>query len=146
MMPWLQEYLSLFSGVDRRQLVRCACACVRTVIGDEDKLNKLPLRALETAERWCDDKATLDEVRSAANAAAFCGSIAVAAFYAARIAYSEACETDAAFAVFYAGCTDAIEKRQAAHREMCAIIRRMLPLLSLADSGIAGSAAASRST
>ncbi len=56
-------------GVDRRFVVRAACACARTVLDRIPAGEERPRRAIETAEAWTRGEATLDEVRQAANAA-----------------------------------------------------------------------------
>jgi hypothetical protein len=50
-------------------IVRAAVACVRPALKDVPKGEKRLAEALRVALRWCDDKATLDEVRVATDAA-----------------------------------------------------------------------------
>ena len=57
-------------GVDRKVIVRTACACARLALRFVPTTEKRPLEAIETAERWCDGLATIDEVMAAGAAAA----------------------------------------------------------------------------
>ena len=62
----------------RREVVLAACACAETALKYVPKGEDRPRLAIETARRWADGKATLQEVRvAAAYAAAY-------AAYAAR--------------------------------------------------------------
>ena len=67
---WLLWYAGK-RGVDRKILVRAACACARTVLPYVPVGEDRPHRAIEMAERWCNGRATIVEVRAAANAAAY---------------------------------------------------------------------------
>ena len=55
--------------VERPTLVLAACACARTALHLVPDGELRPLRAIETAERWCRGEVTIDEVRDAAAAA-----------------------------------------------------------------------------
>lgn len=89
-------------NVARKVLVRIACDCARTVLRFVPEGEDRPRLAIEAAERWTRDEATIDEVRAAA---------ADAATYAANAAtYAANAVADAA--------TDAIQ--------MCQIIRTHL--------------------
>jgi len=65
-MLWLCERME----VDRKILVMAACACARTSLKYVKNGEDRPRVAIETAEAWCRGKATIREVRSAADAAA----------------------------------------------------------------------------
>ena len=108
---WLLWYAGK-RGVDRKILVRAACACARTVLPYVPVGEDRPHRAIEMAERWCNGRATIVEVRAAANAAAAANadaananadaanaaSAANAAAYAAYAAYAAAAAANAASA------------------------------------------------
>lgn len=99
---WLLWYVGK-RGVDRRLLVRAACACARTVLPYVPVGEDRPRLAIEMAERWCDGLATLQEVSAAA-------------------AYSAA--ADAYAAAYVAADADA---RSKAHLEMCVLVRALIP-------------------
>ena len=98
---WLLWYAGR-RGVDRKILVRAACACARTVLPYVPVGEDRPHRAIEMAERWCDGLATLQEVSAAA-------------------AYSAA--VDAYAAAYAAADADA---RSKAHLEMCVLVRALI--------------------
>ena len=115
---WLLWYAGK-RGVDRRLLVRAACACARTVLPYVPVGEDRPHRAIEMAERWCDGRATLQEVSAAAadaaDAAAYAAADAAdaaadAADAAAYAAYANApnAAADAAYAAAYAATADAV--------------------------------------
>ena len=66
-------------GVDRRLLVRAACACARLALPHVPAGDDRPRHAIETAEAWVRGDASLGEVRVAASAA---DAAAAAAYYA----------------------------------------------------------------
>ena len=99
---WLLWYAGK-RGVDRKILVRAACACARTVLPYVPVGEDRPRLAIEMAERWCDGLATLQEVSAAA-------------------AYSAA--VDAYAAAYAAADADA---RSKAHLEMCVLVRALIP-------------------
>ena len=98
---WLLWYAGK-RGVDRKILVRAACACARTVLPYVPVGEDRPRLAIEMAERWCDGLATLQEVSAAA-------------------AYSAA--VDAYAAAYAAADADA---RSKAHLEMCVLVRALI--------------------
>ena len=92
-------------GVDRTLVVRAACACARLALQYLPAGELRPLRCLEVTERWCDGRATIDEMRTAladadsyaalatacaANAALATGYAALATAYAANAALATA--------------------------------------------------------
>ena len=131
-------WLAARRGVDRKTIVRVACACARTSLRFVPEGEDRPRLAIETAERWCDDRATIEEVRAAAYAAAYAAAAAYAdaddaayaAAYAAAAAYADdadADDADAAYAAAYAAAdaaayADADARRQA-NIQMCQIVR-----------------------
>jgi hypothetical protein len=86
---WMLWFASKL-GVDRKLLVKAACACARTAMPFVPKKEARPLKAIETAEAWCRREASIEEVRAAA-VAAYAAAYAHAAYaYAARAAYADA--------------------------------------------------------
>ena len=55
---------------DRKQIVLLACLCAETALKFVPAGEDRPRKAIETARAWCEGKATLAEVRSAAAYAA----------------------------------------------------------------------------
>ena len=72
--------------VERRMLVRIACDCARTALRFVPEGEDRPRLAIETAERWTRNEATIDEVRAAAAAAAAAAYVANAGAAAAAYA------------------------------------------------------------
>ena len=143
---WLLWYAGRHGDVDRRLLVRAACACARTVLPYVPVGEDRPHRAIELAEAWCNGRATIVEVRTAAYAAdADAAYAANAAAYAAYAAYAAAdAAADAAYAAYaaaaYAAYADAANAayaaaysanayaaRSKAHLEMCVLVRALIP-------------------
>jgi hypothetical protein len=56
------------TGVDRRLVVRAACACARLALPYVPEGEDRPRLAIETAEAWARGEATLDYVRAARHA------------------------------------------------------------------------------
>jgi hypothetical protein len=132
--------------IARKTFVRIACACARTALPYVQFDELRPLKAIETAEAWCDGKATIEEVRAAAYAAhaaahggaaaaaydaAHGGAAAYAAAYAAAAAYGAAYDAAAAVidAAAYGAAYDAAaavadaDAESKVHLKMCAIVR-----------------------
>ena len=86
-MLWLCGKLSGKPGsYKRKKLVLTSCECARLSLKYVKKGEIRPLKAIETAEKWVKGKATIEEVRDAAYAAA--SASAYAADYAAYAAAS----------------------------------------------------------
>src|SRR5580704_11363598 len=102
-MLWIAGRLSK----DRKQVVLAACACARLSLKYASKGEERPRIAIETAEAWCGNGATLAQVKAAAYGAADAGA-ADAAAYAAYAA-------------------DAAARRKTL-KECADICRRMLPM------------------
>jgi hypothetical protein len=81
--------------VDLKIIVRITCAIARDALQFVKQGEMRPLKAVETAEAWCDGKATLAEVRQAAYAAADADA-AAAAYAADAVAADSAADADAA--------------------------------------------------
>ena len=104
-MLWLIGRLSGEPGSDRRKkLVTTACECARLSLKYIPDGELRPLKAIETAEKWARDEATLEEVRAAADAAA------AYATYAAYAAYAAAAAADAARYKILTECADIVRK------------------------------------
>ena len=86
---WLL-WLAAKIDIDRKIIVRAACDCARTALKYVKEGETRPLKAIETAEAWCEGKATIEEVRAAAYAAYAYAADADAAAYAAADAYAAA--------------------------------------------------------
>jgi hypothetical protein len=99
-MLWLIGKLAKTPGSDaRRKLVMCSCEITRTALPHVPDGEDRPRLAIETAESWARrEGATLDDVRTAANAA----YDAYAAY-----AYATANAADAAYATASAAYADA---------------------------------------
>ncbi len=93
---WLVWLASCDGIIDRKVLVRATVHAVRKTVGHLLK-DPRSTRALDVAESWTNGKASLDNVRQAADAAAYA---AYDAAYAAYAAYDAA--TYAARAAYYA--------------------------------------------
>src|SRR5690606_3193359 len=77
-------------GVDRKMLVRAACRCVRESLPIFEQCcpgDDRPRKAIETAEAWCEGRATLAVLRKAAHAARYAADAADAA-HAAHAAHA----------------------------------------------------------
>ena len=70
-------------GIDRKVIVRTACACAREALRFVPDGEIRPKTAIETAERWCNGEATIEQVRNASSAAAAAADAYAAAAYAA---------------------------------------------------------------
>ena len=81
-------------GIDRKVIVRTACACAREALRFVPDGEIRPKTAIETAERWCNGEATIEQVRNASSAAAAAADAADAAADAA-CARKEALEKSA---------------------------------------------------
>lgn len=127
-------------GVDRRLVVLAACDCVRPVLHLVPEDEARPRLAVEAAEAWTRGEATLDDVRSAANAARAAYAAAYAAARAAYAAYAAA--HYAAYAASYAANTayyaanaayyaakasDAASARAASLRNYAELVRARIP-------------------
>src|SRR5271155_5390487 len=62
------------SGVNLKQMVTAECACARQALPYVKAGELRPVYCIEIAEKWCDGKATIEEVREARKAAWACCS------------------------------------------------------------------------
>ena len=81
----------------RKQLVLAACACAETALKYVPEGEERPRIAIETARKWARGKATLEQVKEAANNAHYAAAAAYAAY-----AYAYAAAADAAAAAYAA--------------------------------------------
>jgi hypothetical protein len=83
----------------RKQIVLAACSCAETSLKYIPSGEDRPRVAIETARKWAHGKATIEEVRQAADAVAVAYAayaVAYAVAYAARAAYAAANAANAA--------------------------------------------------
>src|ERR1700678_2654565 len=107
---WLLYFAAKEGSTPHKLIIKAACQCARQALPYVKQGELRPLQAIETTERWLEDKATIEEVNLAANAVysvayyaanAAAYAAAAAAYYAADAAYS------AAYAAYYAADTAA---------------------------------------
>jgi hypothetical protein len=122
--------------VSRQDLVLATCAVARTALKYVPKGELRPRIAIETAERWARGEATIEEVKTAADAAddaaaatnaavayAYAPYYAANAAYAAYAPYYAANAARAANAAYYA---TSAAVRKTANRNSARVIRRVL--------------------
>ena len=120
-------------NVDRKLLVLAACGCARTALKYIPVGEDRPRIAIETAEAWTRGEATIDQVRTAAHAAAAYADAAHAATaYAADAAHAAAAYAAAAYAVAahaVAACAAAAYAAvlAAARKDIADIVRKIIP-------------------
>ena len=121
-------WLARERGVDRRIIVRAACACARTALQFVQAGEDRPRLALEAAERWTRGEATIEEVRAARRAAYADAAAGAAADAAAYAAYADAAADAAAYAAAYAAyaAADAAAARLRALRLGADVLRRAI--------------------
>jgi hypothetical protein len=121
---WLL-WLAAKIGVNRKLVVLTLCDCAETALQLVSESEDRPRKAIETTRAWCYGEATIEDVRTAAYAAAYAAYAAYAAAYAvayAAYAADAAYADDAAYAAAvaaYAGGADL--------RRMAAIVRKRIP-------------------
>jgi len=127
--------------IDRKLLVLAACACARAALKYVRAGEDRPRIAIETAEAWTRGEATIDQVRSAANAAAnaaayatYAASYAAHAAHAAYAAYAAYAARAAAHAAYDAAVYAVYAAYDAAHaayaaacKDMADIVRKIIP-------------------
>ena len=89
--PVPKDYGQRFDKIfKRRDLVKLACECARLSLEYVEYGRKQPLNAIETAEAWLRNEATVEEVKAAAIIAysAFCET-ASSAYNAAHTVYAD---------------------------------------------------------
>ena len=137
---WLLWIADRFD-VDRKLLVLAACGCARTVLKYVPVGEDRPRIAIETAEAWTRGEAMIDQVRSAAYAAAYAAYAAADAASAAQALYAAEAAAYAADAVYAAYAVDAAvyaahaaddvypltAAHAAAHKNMAGVVRKIIP-------------------
>ena len=143
---WMLWFIGKLSGQprsrSRKKLVLTACGCARLSLKYVPKGENSPLRAIQTAERYAQNEATLEEIRKAADAYAAYDADASDAYAAAAYAAADAAayascasdDADAADAAAYAADTSAYAAAAADAREQtlkqCAdIVRKHYPTI-----------------
>jgi len=109
---WMLWFIGKLSGQprsrSRKKLVLTACGCARLSLKYVPKGENSPLRAIQTAERYAQNEATLEEIRKAAYAAADAYDAYAYASYAAYDADASDAYAAAAYAAAdaaaYASC------------------------------------------
>jgi hypothetical protein len=134
-MLWLLGRLSGPPDSDsRKAVVVCACECARLALPQYEVRHpddRRPRNAIETAERHCEGKTTLKEVRDAAvdavdADAAYDAAYAAAAAAAYAAAYAAAAYAYAAYAAYAAD--DAAAARSERLAECADIVRKHFPI------------------
>jgi len=127
-------------NVDRKLLVLAACGCARTALKYIPVGEDRPRIAIETAEAWTRGEATIDQVRTAAHAAAAYADAAHAATaYAADAAHAAAAYAAAAYAVAahaVAACAAAAYAAvlAAARKDIADIVRKIIPFSDIKEA------------
>ena len=132
-MLWLAARL----GVDSKLLVKAACACARLALPYVPAGENRPLAAIETAEKWADGKATIEDVKAArgaayaAYAAAYASYATADAAYAVRAAYAAHAAVRAADAAVRAVYTTRAKEYAvyvATLQECASLVRGIIPV------------------
>jgi len=129
---WLLWIAGKFD-VDRKLLVLAACACAKTALKYVPNGEDRPRIAIETAEAWTRGKATIEQVRVAADAAYAAYHAAAYAAYRAAAYAAYAAADAAAHAAYHAAAHAAYRAaadaaaHAAAHKDMARIVRKIIP-------------------
>ena len=139
---WLLHFVCNEGSTPRKLIVKAACQCARLSLPYVKQGELRPLKAIETTERWLEDKATIEEVKLAADAAydayaydydaADAYAAAYAAYYAAYAAYAAAAyyaayaASDAASDASAASAASAVKKEM--QQKTADIVRRTIPM------------------
>jgi hypothetical protein len=107
----------------RQKLVLAACDCAMIAAkwwpkGKEAVCQK----AIDTARAWANGKATIEEVRNAAENAAYAADAAYVAYVAYAVAFAANAAADADDAAYVVAYADDVRK----HIRMCTMIRKRL--------------------
>ena len=129
---WLLYFAAKEGSTPHKLIVKAACQCARLSLPYVKQGELRPLQAIETTERWLEDKATIEEVNLAA-AAAYAAYAAAdyAAAYAAA-AYAAYYAADAAYAASYAA--NAIDSKKEMQQKTADIVRSIIPMPTQAVS------------
>ena len=119
------------SKSDRKKIVLASCKIARTVLKYVPDGEERPLVAIQTTEAWVEGKATLEEVKESAHAAADADAADAAeaacnaAAHAAYSAYSAAAAHAADSAAYYAA--NAATNREESLLNSAKIVREFFP-------------------
>jgi len=133
---WLLWAYARLPGMDRTNLVLCACKCARRSLKYiTDKTEKRPLLAIEAAEKWANEptKENADSVARAARAAraasaawaASVASVASVAWAASAARAASAASADSVASVAWAA--SAASARQKERKAQAKLIRKIIP-------------------
>jgi len=105
---WLLSFAANEGSTSHKLIVKAACQCARLSLPYIKQVELIPLKSIETTERWLEDKATIEEVKLAADAAYAYAYTYIASVYASAAASHAAfyAVSDAAYA------TDAASKKE----------------------------------
>ncbi len=137
-------WLAAKMDVDRKRVVLVACECARLSLKFVSKGEDRPLKAIETAEKWAKGESgiTLEQVRTAADAAAYAAyaadAAADAADAAAYAAYAAAYAADATYAAAYAAYAATSAARFSTLKKCATIVRRHIKFSDVFPDGKAG--------
>ena len=101
----LMLWLAAKADIDRPTIVLAACDCAEQALKYLPTDEKRPEQAIKAARAWCEGRATLTDVRNAADAAYAAADAAAADYAAYAAAVAAAAAADAAGAA-YAGADD----------------------------------------
>jgi len=128
-----EQLLQIFADLDigRSLVVRAACDCARTALRYVPKGEDRPRIAIETAEAWCEGRASIGQVSAAGSAAADdarganAAHAGAAAAAAAHAAHADVAAYAAANAAYYAAAAEAAEA--AARKQHADLVRSRIP-------------------
>ena len=122
---WLLFFTVKEGSTPHKLIVKVACQCTRLSISYVKQGELRPLKAIETTERWIEDKATIEEVKLAADAA-YSANAADSASYAAYYAAYSAAYSAASAAAAYAYAAHAVKKEM--QQKAADIVRSIIPM------------------
>ena len=133
-MLWLLgKLVKVQESPQHKKLVLVVCDCASTALKYTGKYRKVALSALRFARAWAKGKATIEQVKTAADAAAYAASASASAAAAADAAYDAAAYTAsyaasaAADAAAYAASYAAADAAASAQRRLVKIVRKHYP-------------------
>src|ERR1700678_239820 len=131
---WLLYFAAKEGSTPHKLIVKAACQCARLSLPYVKQGELRPLQAIETTERWLEDKATIEEVNLAA-AAAYVAAYAPAAYVAAYAAYAAYYAADAAYAASAASyAADTADYKKEMQQKTADIVRSIIPMPTQAVS------------
>ena len=122
---WLIYFAAKEGSVPRKLIVKAACQCVRLSLPYVKQDELRPFQAIETTELWPEDKATIEEVKLAVDAA-YSANAADSASYAAYYAAAVAAATAYAPADYAAYAAYAVKKEM--QQKAADIVRSIIPM------------------